>query len=226
MNSQDYRAVIFDLDGTLLDTLEDIANAANLVLASRGFPTRSLEVHRAAIGNGARQLMFSVLPESNRDPVMVQECFVAFRKEYGERWNVRTRPYAGIPEMLDAVQVLGLKMAVLSNKPAEFTRKCVSDLLSWWHFEAVVGAEDHVPSKPDPAGALEIARRLAFPPNEFLYLGDTGVDMKTANGAGMFAVGALCGFRGREELLRDGAKVLLENPMEMLNLLQKSLGNH
>ena len=128
--------------------------------------------------------------------------------------------------MLDAVKALGLKMAVLSNKPAEFTRKCVSGFLSRWQFDAVIGAEDQLPSKPDPAGALEIAKRLAFSPNEILYLGDTRVDMKTANAAGMFAVGALWGFRGREELLRDGAKVLLGHPKEMLDLIQKPSRSH
>lgn len=214
-----YKAVIFDLDGTLLDTLEDIADAANRVLVARGFPPRSLEVHRAAIGNGARQLMLSVLPESNREAITVQECFEAFRKEYGERWNVKTRPYAGIPEMLDALQTRGLRLAVLSNKPAELTRKCVLGLLSRWKFEMVIGAEDHIPSKPDPSGAIEIAKRLGISSDKFLYLGDSGVDMKTANAAGMFAVGALWGFRGREELLRDGAKVILEHPEEMLHLV-------
>lgn len=221
MNSVTFKAVIFDLDGTLLDTVEDIAKASNQVLAARGFPTHPLEVHRAAIGNGARQLMLSVLPESARDPITVQECFEAFRKEYGERWNVKTRPYPGIPEMLDGLQSRGLRLAVLSNKPVELTRKCVHGLLSKWKFEMILGAEDHRPSKPDPSGAIEIANRLGIKADEFLYLGDSGVDMKTATAAGMVAVGALWGFRGREELLRDGALVLLEHPEEMLHLVQQ-----
>jgi phosphoglycolate phosphatase len=218
LSMTNYRAVLFDLDGTLLDTLEDIADAANRVLASRGFPTRALDIHRAAVGSGARQLMERVLPETNRDPETIQDCFEAFRKDYGEHWNVKTKPYMGVPEMLDALQARGLKMAVLSNKPADFTRKCVYGILSKWKFDPVFGAEDGIPNKPDPARALEISRHLEILPNGFIYLGDTGVDMKTANAAGMFAVGALWGFRGRQELERDGAKVMLKRPQSLLSL--------
>jgi len=214
------KAVLFDLDGTLLDTLEDIAYAANRVLASRGLPIRPMDVYRAAVGGGARQLMERVLPEINRDPKTIEECFAAFLKEYGEHWNVKTKPYPGVPEMLDALQARGLKMAVLSNKPADFTRKCVYEILSQWKFDPVIGAEDGIPNKPDPAGALDIAKRLGIPPEGFVYLGDSGVDMKTANAAGMFAVGALWGFRSREELQQEGAKVLLERPQDIINLFQ------
>jgi phosphoglycolate phosphatase len=215
-----YRAVIFDLDGTLLDTLEDIADAANRVLAMKGFPVRPLEAHKAAVGNGARQLMERVLPEANRDAKTIQECFEEFRKDYGEHWNIKTKPYAGVSEMLNALEKLGLRMAVLSNKPADFTRKCVYGILSHWKFDPVIGGEDGIPSKPDPAGAIEISNRLNVEPSEFIYLGDSGVDMKTANAAGMFAVAALWGFRNREELERDGAKALIDRPEELLKLLE------
>jgi phosphoglycolate phosphatase len=214
------KAVLFDLDGTLLDTIEDIAYAANRVLAWRGLPIRPMDAYRAAVGNGARQLMERVLPEINRDPGTIEKCFAAFLKEYGEHWNVNTRPYPGVPEMLDALQARGLKMAVLSNKPADFTRKCVYGMLSKWKFDPVIGAEGGVPAKPDPAGALDIAKRLGIPPEGFVYLGDSGVDMKTANAAGMFAVGALWGFRSREELTREGAKILLERPQDIIHLFQ------
>lgn len=215
-----YKSVIFDLDGTLLDTLEDIADAANRVLAAKGFPTRSLEVHKAAVGYGARRLMARVLPENQRTEGMIQECFAAFRKDYGVNWNVKTRPYPGVPELLDELHRRRLLMAVLSNKPADFTRKCVDGILTQWQFEAVIGGEDGWPSKPDPAGALEISRRMGIPPHEILYLGDTDVDMQTAHAAGMYAVGALWGFRRREELEREGADALLERPQDLLNLLK------
>jgi phosphoglycolate phosphatase len=215
-----YKAVLFDLDGTLLDTIEDIAYAANRVLAWRGLPVHPKDAYRAAVGNGARHLMERVLPEINRDPGTIEECFAAFLKEYGEHWNVRTKPYPGVPEMLDALQARGLKMAVLSNKPADFTRNCVYEILSKWKFDPVIGAENGIPSKPDPAGALAIAERLGIPPEGFVYLGDSGVDMKTANAAGMFAVGALWGFRSREELQQEGAKILLERPQDIISLFQ------
>jgi phosphoglycolate phosphatase len=212
------KAVLFVLDGTLLDTIEDIAYAANRVLAGRGFPVHPTDAYKTAVGSGARQLMRRVLPEINRDQETIEECFAAFLKEYGEHWNVNTRPYPGVPEMLDALQTRGLKMAVLSNKPADFTRKCVYELLSKWKFDPVMGAGDGMPSKPDPAGALAIAKQLGIPPEEFVYLGDSGVDMKTANAAGMLAVGALWGFRSREELQQEGAKVLLERPQDIIKL--------
>ena len=214
-----YRAVLFDLDGTLLDTLEDIADSANRVLASRGFPTRPLAVHKAAVGDGARKLMERVLPEVNRNPETIQDCFTAFRKDYGDHWNVKTRPYPGVTSMLDALEARGLKLAVLSNKPAEFTHKCVQGILSKWIFDPVIGAEEGRPNKPDPSGAFEVVRKLNISAQEFVYLGDSGVDMKTANAAGMFAVGALWGFRSREELEQNGARVLLERPQDLISLL-------
>ncbi len=215
-----YKAIVFDLDGTLLDTLEDIADAANRVLAAKGFPTRPLDVHRVSVGSGVRVLMERILPPQHTDPATIQECFLAFRRDYGEHWNVKTRPYAGIPELLTELQQRGLKMAVLSNKPADFTRKCVEVILSRWKFDAVLGGEDGLPSKPDPAGAFEIVRRLEIPAEEFIYLGDTGVDMQTATKAGMFPVGVSWGFRGNEELLRDGAKALINHPHELLRLIE------
>ena len=140
------------------------------------------------------------------------------RKTYGQNWKEKTRPYHGVPELLDALSGRGLKMAVLSNKPDDFTRKTVDGLLSAWHFQAVVGARPPVPLKPDPSSALEIAKRLELGPARFVYLGDTATDMKTANAAGMFAVGALWGFRDAAELIAGGASKLIEKPAELLEL--------
>ena len=115
--------------------------------------------------------------------------------------------------------VRGLKLAVLSNKPDHFTQQCVRELLAKWAFDVVLGASDQFPRKPDPASAIETARRLGVPPAECLYVGDSGVDMQTARAAGMCAVGVLWGFRGKEELLKDGAQHLIERPSEVLDLL-------
>ncbi len=214
-----FKAVLFDLDGTLLDTLEDIADSANHVLAGRGFPTHPTKAYREAVGQGARQLIINILPDANRDPDTIRICLDAFLRDYGQNWKRKTKPYAGVTELLDALKTRGIEMAVLSNKPAEFTVKCINELLSGWTFDAVIGASDDRPGKPDPAGAFEIAGRLKIPPEEFLFVGDSGIDMRTAVAARMFAVGALWGFRGREELLREGANVLLEHPREILRLL-------
>jgi phosphoglycolate phosphatase len=216
-----FRAIIFDLDGTLLDTLDDIANAANRVLAVRGFPTHPNPNYRAFIGEGVVKLMLRALPEAHQDEATVQACIGAYGQEYERTWNALTKPYAGVPEMLDALVIRGLKLAVLSNKPDHFTQRCVSELLAEWAFEVVLGASDEFPRKPDPAGAIETGKRLGVPPAECLYVGDSGVDMRTARAAHMCSVGALWGFREKEELLKDGAQHLINKPSEVLDLLNR-----
>jgi phosphoglycolate phosphatase len=216
-----FRATIFDLDGTLLDTLDDIANAANRVLAARGFPTHPNPNYRTFIGEGVVKLMLRALPETHQDEATIKACVGAYVQEYEQTWKVQTKPYAGVPEMLDALVVLGLKLAVLSNKPDRFTQRCVSELLAKWAFDVVLGASDKFPRKPNPASAIETARRLGVPPAECLYVGDSGTDMQTARAAGMCAVGALWGFRGQEELLKDGAQLLINKPSEVLDLLKR-----
>ena len=214
-----YRAVLFDLDGTLLDTLEDIADAANEVLGGRGLPVHPMEAYRGFVGEGVTRLVTRVLPEEKRDPATVRGCVEGFLAAYARNWRANTKPYPGVPEMLDALAGRGMKLAVLSNKPDEFTRVCVREILSGWAFLAVMGLSDAISPKPDPAGAREIARRLGVPPEGFLYVGDSGIDMRTAAAARMFPVGALWGFRGREELERDGARALIAHPEELLSLL-------
>ena len=216
-----FRATIFDLDGTLLDTLDDIANAANSVLAARGFPTHPNSHYRRFIGEGVVKLMLRALPETHRDEASVQACVGAYVQEYERTWNALTKPYPGVPELLDALVLRGLKLAVLSNKPDHFTQRCVGELLAKWTFGEVLGASDRFPRKPDPASAIETANRLGVLPAECLYVGDSGIDMQTARAAGMCAVGALWGFRGREELLRDGAQVLINKPGEVLDVLDR-----
>ena len=214
-----YKAVIFDLDGTLLDTLEDLGNTMNRVLAQEGFPQHPVDAYRYFVGDGATMLITRTLPPENRDDDTIQRCLEAFREEYSQSWNINTKPYDGIPEMLDSVTAHGLKMAILTNKPHNFTKLCVAELLPNWNFEIVLGQRDSLPRKPDPAGALEITEFFQIPPSEILYLGDTAVDMQTAIAAQMFPVGALWGFRTREELQKNGAQVLLKQPMEILRLL-------
>ncbi|HOX55433.1 MAG TPA: HAD family hydrolase [Candidatus Paceibacterota bacterium] len=216
-----FRAAIFDLDGTLLDTLDDIANASNCVLAARGFPTHLNSRYRTFVGDGVVKLMARALPEPHRDEATVQACVAEYVQEYERTWNVQTKPYVGVPEMLDGLVSRGLKLAVLSNKPDHFTQRCVGELLAKWAFDAVLGASDRFPRKPHPASAIAVAGRLGVSPAECLYLGDSGVDMQTARAAGMFAVGALWGFRDQAELLESGAELLVQKPGEVLDLLNR-----
>jgi phosphoglycolate phosphatase len=214
-----YRAVVFDLDGTLLDTLEDIGNSGNRVLAGRNLPTHPLGRYRELIGEGVVSLVQRMLPEANRDEATVNACVEAYRGEYARNWNDKTKPYAGVPEMLDRLVELGLKMAVLSNKPDLFTQRCVRELLPRWEFGVVLGATEAFPRKPHPASAQETARRLGAQCEACLYVGDSGVDMQTAQAAGMSAVGVLWGFRDREELEGAGARWLIKEPGELPGLV-------
>lgn len=219
MTSMRYKAILFDLDGTLLDTLEDIANAMNRVLDQKGFSTHRLDAYRYFVGEGATMLVRRTLPDDKRDDETIRECLEIFSEIYGQNWDIKTKPYDGVPEMLDELTARGLRIAILSNKPHEFVKLCVKKFLPNWKFDVVLGQRDTVPRKPDPAGALEIVERLHTAPSDFLYLGDTAVDLKTAIAAGMFPVGVLWGFRPIQELQENGARALINSPLEILNLL-------
>jgi phosphoglycolate phosphatase len=215
-----FKAILFDLDGTLLNTLRDIGDAVNRLLIRRHFPSHPVEAYRYLVGDGARMLIIRALPPDRQDEALIQACMEDFSMEYEKNWNITTSLYPGVSEMLDLIQSSGLKMAILSNKPHEFTRYCVDEFLSVWRFESVMGHNALIPHKPDPAGAFMIAGQLGVDPKEFLYLGDTGVDMQTASASGMFPVGALWGFRSSDELTANGAKALVNHPVEVAGLIK------
>ena len=214
-----FKAVLFDLDGTLLDTIADLTDSMNIALNHLGFPGHDEESCKVFVGDGVEMFALRALPENKRDQATVAECVTLMRQEYTKRWASRTRPYDGIPQLLDELTSRNLQMAILSNKPHNSTKEMVATLLSKWRFNPVVGAQSYVPKKPDPTLARQISEELRIPPEQFLYLGDTGTDMKTAQASGMFAVGALWGFRPAEELKASGAQVLVEHPREFLELL-------
>ncbi|MFA5190176.1 MAG: HAD family hydrolase [Verrucomicrobiia bacterium] len=213
-----YKAVLFDLDGTLLDTLEDLADSMNAVLARLGAPQHPVPAYRYFVGDGVLELCRRVLPADRRDEATVKTAAAAMGDEYSKRWAEKTRPYPGIPELLDTLTERRVKMAILSNKNNNFTKLCVEKLLGRWRFDMVQGLDETIHKKPHPSGAIAVARRLKIAPADFLYLGDTNTDMKTAVAAGMFPVGALWGFRTAEELTANGAKVLISKPADLLSL--------
>lgn len=219
-----FSAVVFDLDGTLLNTLEDLADSMNQALRALGFPAHPVAAYRYLVGDGMEALARRALPEPARDQETVARAMAALRQEYGRRWDCKTRPYPGVPHLLEALQSRHLRLAVLSNKPDDFTRLTVERLLAPGRFDQVRGARPGVPTKPDPAGALKLAAQLGAAPAACLYLGDTSIDMQTARRAGMRAVGALWGFRDREELEAGGAQALIERPEELLALVGESGG--
>lgn len=215
-----FQAIIFDLDGTLLDTLADIGASVNQMLAEYGFPDHTTDDYRRFIGNGIRMLVTRALPIEGRSEEMADACVRRARELYWENWNRKTRPYEGITELLDCLKTKGLPLAVLSNKPHDFTVRYVTAYFDKWDFKVVMGQNDHFPVKPDPGSALDIARRMGLSPETFLFVGDSAVDMKTAAAAGMYAVGVAWGFRGPKELRENGCRALVEHPLEILPLLE------
>ena len=214
-----FKGVIFDLDGTLVNSLEDLADSMNIILQSHTFPTHSISDYKQLIGNGIRNLVLKALPEANRTEALIDTCYNLMIDVYRNNLVTKTKPYNGISGLLDELVSRKMKLAVFSNKADEFTRKIVLTLLPEWNFEAIIGFSIEEYKKPNPFVALQISEKFGLKPEEVLYVGDSGVDMQTANNAGMYAVGALWGFRAKEELLSNGAKVLLNNPKDLLEMI-------
>jgi phosphoglycolate phosphatase len=214
-----FDGVLFDLDGTLADTLEDLADAMNRVLRGEGLPEHGYADYQRMIGHGIHQLVSGALPADRRDEPTVDRCFALMMADYGEHSLIKTHLYAGVPELLDALRARGLKLAVLSNKADEPTRRIAAALFAGDAFAAVAGALPDVPLKPDPAGALRAAANLGLDPGRMLYVGDSPTDMRTALAAGMTPVGVSWGFRTRDELVEAGASAVIDHPLELLRLI-------
>ena len=215
-----FKAAIFDLDGTLLDTLADIANCMNEILQNAGYPTHPTEDYKYFIGEGLEALVRKTLPEDKRTDENIQKYFVEIKKIYHDRWDETSIPYDGIKELLTEMEKLNLPIAVLSNKAHEFTNIMIQTLLKEFNFSIIQGALEDKPKKPDPTLAIEMAEKMNIKPEEVIYIGDTSIDMQTAKNAGFYSVGVLWGFRKKEELVEHGAQELVEHPMDILALLK------
>lgn len=216
----DFRAAIFDLDGTLLNTLDDITDSMNIVLKELGYPVHSSDSIRYFVGRGIRHLVERSLPADRRDKKTLEHAAERMREVYHQNWDKKTRPYPGIPELLDELARRGVKMSILSNKPHAYTPGVVKRFLPRWSFDVVSGAKPDVPQKPNPDGALEIVCTLGKNPSDVVFVGDTDVDMETACAAGLFPAGVLWGFRTEEELLKSGALAVFDKPVDILQLFQ------
>lgn len=210
-----YKAVLFDLDGTLTDTLADIAAAMNRALQLHELPTWPVDAYRYLVGNGAKVLSERCVRERQELSAAVRQTYQAYYETHN---LVQSKPYEGVPEMLQALVDRGIRLVVLSNKPDADTKAVVRHFFPQIPFAAVRGQVEGVPVKPDPAGAIALAAQLGLDPGEFLYLGDTAVDMQCARNAGMHPVGALWGFRTAEELRESGAEHLIARPGDLLNI--------
>ncbi len=213
---------MFDLDGTLLDTLTDLANATNRALEDQGFPIHPVDAYRHFIGDGVAKLMARVLPPENRDPGDVEVGGHLMKQAYAACWSENSAPYPGITDLLGKLSQARMPMAILSNKPDEFIQSMVKTLLPDSDFVMVRGALPNVPIKPDPTAALDMLHQLGVTPSQCVYVGDTCTDMHTAVNTGMFPVGVAWGFRDEPELIQSGAKAILHRPDELMPLLNGS----
>ncbi len=209
------KAVLFDLDGTLVDSLADIAGSMNRTLVRRGHPPHRVEAYRGFIGEGVEHLVRRALPGASPDELA--QVLAAYRADYLEHLFDGSPPYPGIPELLQALRARGVPLAVLSNKAEPATVKLAEGLFPGL-FAQVRGERPGTPKKPDPTAALALAAALGVAPADCAFVGDTAIDMKTARAAGMVPVGVAWGFRP-EELVPHGAAHVLSHPRELLALL-------
>ena len=212
------KAVIFDLDGTLLDTLTDIMESVNKVLSTHNFPTHNLEAYKYFIGGGIGVLTKKAFPQDISD-ADYDLYFGAVMREYESRQTLRTKPYKGIVKMLEKMNADGIRIAILSNKPDEFAKPTVSHFFPNIKFEVVFGARHNVARKPAADAVFEILDLLHLDKTECYFVGDTSTDMLTAVNASVDAVGVSWGFRTVDELKGAGAKYIIDNPMDLFLLL-------
>ncbi len=213
------KAIIFDLDGTLVDSIDDLADSMNTVLREMKFPEHPVSSYYTFVGMGIRKLVVDALPVFHRDEKTVEECFERMTQLYEQNINNKTRLYPGIEEMLDSVVKNGVSISVLSNKADNLTKKVVYKVLKKWNFDFVMGPGSDSKRKPNPENVLHISTSLGVDPTEVAYVGDTGTDMKTANKADMLAVGVLWGFRSEKELRENGADKIIETPKQLSELV-------
>ncbi|GBU08703.1 phosphoglycolate phosphatase [Bacteroidales bacterium] len=210
------KAIIFDLDGTLVDSLNDIANAMNHTLQQLGKPTHPIESYKDFVGKGLMNLVENCLPEQASNQAAIEKCFDLLIQEYSKNCLVETKLYPGIEELLNCLSKENIPLAILSNKADNLTKIIANDLLKKWNFKMVVGASDKFPRKPCPEAALHIAQNLGISPKEIMFVGDTSVDMQTAGNAGMMAMGVTWGFRDAKELMENGASAIIDKPMQLI----------
>lgn len=218
------KACIFDLDGTIADTVESIARAVNRTLVSYGFSPHPVEAYNYYAGDGMNMCMKRALAAAgDTEGKYLEEAIVRVRKWFAEDPLYHAKPYDGMVEVLENLKKRGIAIAVFSNKPHLQAVEVVQTLFGKGFFTAVQGQTDTIPRKPAPDGALAIAKKLGVSPAECLYFGDTNTDMDTGHAAGMFTVGVTWGFRPREELIAHQAMALLDAPADILKIVEERI---
>lgn len=218
------KAIIFDLDGTLLDSVADIALANNSVLEVNGLPGHAVEKYIGFIGNGARRLVQLSLPENRAgDEKQIDFFLAAYKKAYMENIVVESKLYNGIPELLTILNEKEIPLAINTNKPHDQTLLIAGKLLSAFKFEKIIGQRDKLPKKPNPQGALQIAKELSLQPSEILFIGDSEVDVKTALAAKVQLVCVTWGYSLKEEMVEAGCTHFVDSAEELKIFIEKRL---
>ena len=216
------KLIIFDLDGTILDTVADLADAVIYALEKHGFPPRSYAEVMSFVGNGVIKLIERALPDGHKDPENVEKVYQDFNARYSAHYADKTVPYEGIPELLSALKLQGYKLAVLSNKPDKFTNELITGFFPEV-FDIIRGSIDGVPRKPDPTAELNILAEIGVTPNECLHVGDSDTDILTAHNAGIKCLACTWGYRPRLTLEDAGADYIVESVSEMANFFEKTV---
>lgn len=211
------KAVLFDLDGTLVNTIEDITHAMNTVLRGYGLPEHSSEKYKEMVGWGSRVLVEKALPDGDHSDRFIDECLHTLDTYYHKNPVIYSQPYPNIVSLLRSLRDSQITFGVYSNKTDPIVHSVIERLFTYEWFSVVRGAVPDKPTKPDPTVALELAAEMGFDPSEIIYVGDSDIDIYTAKSAGMVAAGATWGFRPKEVLQQAGAEHLLNNPLELKN---------
>jgi phosphoglycolate phosphatase len=214
-----FSGVLFDLDGTLLDTIDDLAESMNSVLEKHGLPQHSVDAYKYFVGEGMEILVRKSIPQNACTDDFVGVLFNEMKETYRKRWNLKTKPYDGIEDVLLSIKHAGLRIGVLSNKIHDVTCETVHYFFKQVEFDTVIGHRDFK-RKPSPDAALFVARQWGVIPERILYVGDSMVDMQTATNASMVPAGVLWGFRDKKELLENGARYILDKPLDILTILR------
>ena len=217
------KLVIFDLDGTLLNTIEDLGQAANYALERNGYATHSMASYPYFVGNGVRRLMTRVLPEDARDDATVDRVLGDFLEYYDEHCIDFTKPYDGMPELLQDLHDLGVNVAVASNKYQKAVSKIITHYFPEVNFIAIEGQKDGINVKPDPSVVFSILAQAKVAKADCLYVGDSGVDMETARRACIDSVGVTWGFRSKKELVEYHADAIVNNPIDILGIVENGI---
>ena len=215
------RLIVFDLDGTLLNSLEDLADSANWVLEQHEFPTHPVDAYRYFVGDGVRKLIERILPQEECTEARIEQCRQEFVAYYKVHMEDKTSVYEGITELLVELKNRGLKIAVATNKVHIAVKPLMEKYFPEIRFDSMIGQREGVPVKPAPQIMFDILRETGCEPSEALHVGDTATDMQLAHNAGVTPVGVLWGYRPLEELQEAGAKFIIEKPEELLGLVHE-----